>query len=75
VKILNYVENIVRNYDYMDFIMHFRLPRETTYRLIDQFSVSEIFTSLQGVLFYNIYIYIYTYIIFSFIKLSNKNVK
>jgi len=46
----------------MDFIIHFRLPRKTTYRLIDQFSVSEIFTSLQGVLFYNIYIYIYIYI-------------
>ncbi|XP_071577182.1 putative nuclease HARBI1 [Temnothorax nylanderi] len=48
VKVINYVENIVRNYDNMDFIMHFRLSRVVAYRLIDQFSVSEIFTSLQG---------------------------
>lgn len=48
VRIQNYVENIVRNYNNIDFIMHFRLSREVTYNLIDQFRVSEIFTSLQG---------------------------
>jgi len=48
VRIYNYVENIVRNYNNIDFIMHFRLSREVAYDLIDQFRVSEIFTSLQG---------------------------
>jgi len=48
VKIHNYVENIVRNYDNIDFIMHFRLSKDITYELVDQFRVSEIFTSLQG---------------------------
>lgn len=46
VKIQNYVENIVQNYNNIDFIMHFRLSREVTYNLIHQFHVSEIFTSL-----------------------------
>ncbi|XP_071578821.1 uncharacterized protein [Temnothorax nylanderi] len=48
VRINNYVENIVRNYDNIDFIMHFRLSREKTFQLINQFRVSEIFMSLQG---------------------------
>ncbi|XP_024886102.1 putative nuclease HARBI1 [Temnothorax curvispinosus] len=47
VRINNYVENIVRNYDNIDFIMHFRLSREKTFQLINQFRVSEIFMSLQ----------------------------
>lgn len=47
IKIHNYVENIVRNYDNIDFIMHFKLSKEVAYGLIDQFNVSEIFTSLQ----------------------------
>ena len=48
VKIQNYVENIVRNYNNIDFIMHFRLCREKAYELINKFEISEIFTSLQG---------------------------
>ncbi|XP_071632700.1 putative nuclease HARBI1 [Temnothorax longispinosus] len=47
VRIHNYVENVIRNYNNIDFIMHFRLSREVAYHLIDQFHVSEIFTSLQ----------------------------
>ncbi|XP_012542720.3 LOW QUALITY PROTEIN: putative nuclease HARBI1 [Monomorium pharaonis] len=47
VKILNYVKNIVNNYDNIDFIMHFRLSREKTYELINKFRISEIFISLQ----------------------------
>ncbi|KAM0735065.1 hypothetical protein ACS0PU_011178 [Formica fusca] len=47
VKIHNYVENIVRNYNDIDFIMHFRLSREKTYELINRFRTSEIFISLQ----------------------------
>lgn len=49
VKVQNYVENIVRNYNDIDFIMHFRLSRGVTYNLINQFRVSDIFTSLQGI--------------------------
>lgn len=48
VRINNYVENIVRNYNNIDFIMHFRLSRHIVYRMIDEFSASEIFTSLQS---------------------------
>ena len=48
VKIRNYIDNIVCNYDDRDFLMHFRLSREVTYELINQFRVSEIFTSIQG---------------------------
>jgi len=62
------VENIVRNYDHMDFIMHFRLSREITYRLIDQFSISEIFTSLQGALSY------FQYDVLDATNISNLNI-
>lgn len=54
VRINNYVENVVRNYDNIDFIMHFRLSRQVAYHLIDQFRVSEIFTSLQGMYIFKI---------------------
>ncbi|XP_029157915.1 uncharacterized protein LOC114930332 isoform X1 [Nylanderia fulva] len=47
VKINNYIEHIVHNYNNVDFIMHFRLSRRAAYQLIDQFTVSEIFTSIQ----------------------------
>ncbi|XP_071652767.1 putative nuclease HARBI1 isoform X1 [Temnothorax longispinosus] len=47
VKIQNYVEDIVRNYNEIDFIMHFRISREKTYELINRFRISEIFVSLQ----------------------------
>ncbi|XP_029175130.1 uncharacterized protein LOC114943644 isoform X3 [Nylanderia fulva] len=48
VKINNYIEHIVHNYNNVDFIMHFRLSRRAAYQLIDQFTVSEIFTSIQA---------------------------
>lgn len=47
VKINNYIEHIVHNYNNIDFLMHFRLSRRAAYQLIDQFTVSEIFTSIQ----------------------------
>lgn len=47
VKIHNYIENIVRSYNNIDFIMHFRFSREKAYELINQFEISEIFIS-QG---------------------------
>lgn len=49
VKINNYIEYIVHNYNNVDFLMHFRLSRRAAYQLIDHFTVSEIFTSIQGV--------------------------
>lgn len=54
VKIQNYVENVVIAYNAIDFIMHFRLSREKTYQLIDQFAVSQIYTVLQST---HVYIY------------------
>lgn len=48
VKIMNYIENIVTRYNDTDFIMHFRLSRVIAYELIAKFSMSEVFTSLQG---------------------------
>lgn len=48
VKINNYVENIVRNYNNVDFIMHFRLSRQVAFHLIGQFEVSEIFASMES---------------------------
>lgn len=47
VKVNNYIENIVYNYNNVDFIMHFRLSRVIAYKLIDRFRVSEIFISIQ----------------------------
>jgi len=35
IKINNYIENIVNNYNNIDFIMHFRLKRQIAYDLID----------------------------------------
>lgn len=52
VKVYNYVEHVVRRYDDIDFIMHFRLSREKTYELINLFTRSDIFTSLQGMCTY-----------------------
>lgn len=54
IKVYNYIENIVSNYNrfHIDFIMHFRLSRRIAYQLIDQFSVSEIFTSIQGIYYF-----------------------
>ena len=48
MKINNYIEHIVNNYNNVDFLMHFCLSRRAAYQLIDQFTVSEIFT-IQGV--------------------------
>lgn len=66
VKIESNVENIVRNYN-IDFIIHFRLSRQVAYRLIDEFSISEIFISLRGIFHVvkkiNIYIY-YIHIVY-----------
>lgn len=45
VKINNYIEHIVHNYNNVDFLMHFCLSRRAAY----QFTVSEIFTSVQDV--------------------------
>lgn len=50
IKINNYIEHIVRNYLNKDFIMHFRLSRRVVYGLIARFEISDIFTSLQGIL-------------------------
>lgn len=58
VKVRNYIENIVHNYDNIDFIMHFRLSRNVAYNLIDQFRVSEIYTSLQGIIEFYCVVYI-----------------
>lgn len=52
IKVHNYIENIVNNYNNIDFIMYFRLSRRIAYQLIDQFSVSEIFTSIQGIYYF-----------------------
>lgn len=54
VNIPNYIENIVRRYNNIDFIMHFRLSREKAYDLINRFRTSAIFTSLQGM-----YLFVY----------------
>jgi len=48
IKIINYIENIVTNYDENDFIMHFRLSREISNELIGRFTVSPTYLSLQG---------------------------
>ena len=48
IKIMNYIENVVRNYIENDFIMHFRLSRNVAYELVERFSVSEVYQSLQG---------------------------
>lgn len=48
VKVNNYIGNIVRNYDDKDFIMHFRLSRPIVYELMNKFSISPIFTSIEG---------------------------
>lgn len=47
VRVVDYVETIVRNYIEYDFTMHFHLSRQVAYYLIDRFGVSTIFTSLQ----------------------------
>jgi len=50
IKVNNYIENVVQNYIEKDFIMHFRLSRAVAYDLIDRFTISPIFSSLQGIL-------------------------
>lgn len=47
-KVVNYVENTVRNYIEDDFIMHFRLSRMVAYELISRFAASEMYASLRG---------------------------
>ncbi|XP_026826173.1 putative nuclease HARBI1 isoform X2 [Ooceraea biroi] len=47
IKVQNYIENIVYNYDDKDFIMHFRLSRLIVYELINKFRTSIIFTSIE----------------------------
>ena len=49
IKINNYIENIVQNYIDKDFLMHFRLSREVIYHFIERFTISPVFTSLQGI--------------------------
>lgn len=48
IRVQNYIENIVNNYNERDFIMHFRLSRAITYDLINRFGASNIFTSIQS---------------------------
>lgn len=55
IKINNYIENVVQNYINKDFIMHFRLSRPVAYNLIERFTTSEIFTSLQDISLFIIY--------------------
>lgn len=50
IKVNNYIEDIVRGYIHKDFIMHFRLSRVRAYELIARFEISDVFTSLQGIL-------------------------
>ncbi|XP_024875155.1 putative nuclease HARBI1 isoform X1 [Temnothorax curvispinosus] len=48
IKVVNYIENIVRNYIARDFLMHFRLSRAVAYELINQFEVSDIFIEISN---------------------------
>ncbi|XP_032688007.1 putative nuclease HARBI1 [Odontomachus brunneus] len=48
VRIRNYIEHIVHNYNNVDFIMHFRLSRQVAYSLMEQFAVSDIFISIDN---------------------------
>ncbi|XP_043469299.1 putative nuclease HARBI1 [Leptopilina heterotoma] len=47
IKVINYIESIVRNYIETDFTMHFRLSREVAYDLIGRFEISQIYMDLQ----------------------------
>lgn len=49
IKVQNYIENVVINYIDKDFIMHFRLSTVVAYGLIERFTASDIFNTIQGI--------------------------